>query len=111
MAIKVTGYFQNPSSGYIYDSPLLTLVPHLEYAGVISMDVNINSNKGTIPFQNIRQDLTYNDLIIDPYDKLLDALEIYVIDKLSSPGLIFTRTYNYVPTSGDINNNLIDILP
>jgi hypothetical protein len=108
--IKVTGYFQNPSSGYIYDSPTLSLVPHLECTGVISMDVNIDGNKGTIPFQNIRQDLVYNDLIIDPYDKLLDALEIYVIDKLSSPNLTLTRTHNYIPMSGDTNSSFVEIV-
>ena len=108
--IKVTGFFQNPSSGYIYDSPTLSLVPHLEYAGVISMDVNIDGNKGTIPFQNIRQNLVYNDLIIDPHDKLLDALEVYVINKLSSPNLTLTRTYNYVPMSGDTNNSFVEIV-
>jgi hypothetical protein len=108
--IKVTGFFQNPSSGYIYDSPTLSLVPHLEYAGVISMDVNIDGNKGTIPFQNIRQDLVYNDLIIDPHDKLLDALEVYVINKLSLPNLTFTRTYNYIPMSGDTNNSFVEIV-
>jgi len=108
--IKVTGFFQNPASGYIYDSPTLSLVPHLEYAGVISMDVNIDGNKGTIPYQNIRQDLVYNDLIIDPHDKLLDALEVYVINKLSSPNLTLTRTYNYVPTTGDTNNSFVEIV-
>ena len=108
--IKVTGFFQNPSSGYIYDSPTLSLIPHLEYAGVISMDVHIDGNKGTIPFQNIRQDLVYNDLIIDPHDKLLDALEVYVINKLSSPNLTLTRTYNYVPMSGDTNNSFVEIV-
>lgn len=108
--IKVTGFFQNPASGYLYDSPTLSLVPHLEYAGVISMDVNIDGNKGTIPYQNIRQDLVYNDLIIDPHDKLLDALEVYVINKLSSPNLTLTRTYNYVPTTGDTNNSFVEIV-
>ena len=108
--IKVTGYFQNPASGYIYDSPTLSLVPHLECMGVISLDVFIDENKGTVPYQNIRQDLVYNDLIIDPYDKLLDALEIYVINKLSSPNLTLTRTYNYVPTTGDTNNSFVEIV-
>lgn len=108
--IKVTGYFQNPASGYIYDSPTLSLVPHLECAGVISLDVFIDENKGTVPYQNIRQDLVYNDLIIDPYDKLLDALEVYVINKLSSPNLTLTRTHNYVPTTGDTNNSFVEIV-
>jgi hypothetical protein len=54
--------------------------------------------------------LVYNDLIIDPYDKLLDALEIYVIDKLSSPNLTLTRTHNYIPMSGDTNNSFVEIV-
>jgi hypothetical protein len=33
MAVQVTGFFQNPQTGLIYQSPLLTLVPHLQYAG------------------------------------------------------------------------------
>jgi len=84
MAIKVTGFFQNPQSGLIYDSPLLTLVPHLTYAGKISLDVNINNN-GCIGYQSIdRSILTYNTSIIDPYSQLIDALETYVIDDLQN---------------------------
>lgn len=114
MAIKVTGFFQNPSSGLIYDSPLLTLVPYLGYPGAISMDVNIDNNQGTIPYQDIRKDLIYNDLINDPYERLLDSLEIYVINSLTSNTInqqsTFTRTHNYIPISGETDNNLIEIL-
>lgn len=84
MAIKVTGFFQNPQSGLIYDSPLLTLIPHLTYAGGISLDVNINNN-GCIGYQSIdRSTLAYNTSITDPYSQLIDALETYVIDDLQN---------------------------
>lgn len=84
MAIQVTGFFQNPQSGLIYDSPLLTLIPHLTYAGGISLDVNINNN-GCIGYQSIdRSTLTYNTSITDPYSQLIDALETYVIDNLQN---------------------------
>ena len=113
MAIKVTGFFQNPSTGLIYDSPLLTLIPFLNYPGAISMDVNIDNNQGTIPYQDIRKDLTFNDLIIDPYDRLLDGLEIYIINGLTGNTInqqsTFSRTHNYLPISGDTDNNLFNI--
>lgn len=84
MAVKVTGFFQNPQSGLIYDSPLLTLVPHLTYAGGISLDVNINNN-GCIGYQSIdRSTLAYNTSITDPYSQLIDALETYIIDDLQN---------------------------
>ena len=57
MAIKVTGYFQNPTTGLIHQSPLLTLVPHLTYRGGMTMDVHID-NGGTVAYQSIdRHDL------------------------------------------------------
>lgn len=84
MAIKITGFFQNPQSGLIYDSPLLTLVPHLTYAGGISLDVNINNN-GCIGYQSIdRSTLAYNTSITDPYSQLIDALQTYVINDLQN---------------------------
>ena len=108
MAIKVIGFFQNPTSGLIYDSPTLTLVPFLWFPGVISMDVHIDNNKGTIPYHNIRKEIIYNDLITDPYEKLIDGLELYVLNDLKQ-NLInqqstFIRTYNFLPISGDENN-------
>jgi hypothetical protein len=115
MAIQVTGFFQNPSSGLIYDSPLLTLIPYLNYPGTINMDVNINNNQGTIPYYNVRQELIFNDLISDPYDKLLDGLEVFVINNLTGNTInqqsIFTKTYNYTQSSDDTINNLNEIIP
>lgn len=108
MAIKVIGFFQNPLSELIYDSPTLTLVPFLGFPGVISMDVYIDNNKGTIPYHNIRKDIIYNDLITDPYEKLIDGLEIYVLNDLKQNSInqqsTFIRTHNFIPFSDDTNN-------
>ena len=84
MAIQVTGLFQNPATGLIYESPKLTLVPHLEYAGVINMDVHIAGN-GTVPYSNVdRTTLTFNTEITDPYNQLIDGLETMVIANLQT---------------------------
>jgi hypothetical protein len=88
MAIQVTGLFQNPATGLIYESPKLTLVPHLEYAGVINMDVHIAGN-GTVPYSNVdRTTLTYDSAITDPYNQLIDALETMVIANLQTANAI-----------------------
>jgi hypothetical protein len=99
MAIQVTGLFQNPATGLIHQSPKLILVPHLEYAGVINMDVHINGPSpivvphstenmcivGTVPYSNIdRATLTYDSEITDPYNQLIDALETMVIANLQT---------------------------
>ena len=82
MAVKVTGFFQNPQTGLIYDSTLLTLVPHLQYAGQIVMDVFV-ANNGAVGYQSIdKSTLTYDATITDPYTQLIDALDTYVIDNL-----------------------------
>jgi hypothetical protein len=82
MAVQVTGFFQNPQTGLIYQSPLLTLVPHLQYAGAIAMDVFIGGN-GAVGYQSIdKSTLTYDPLITDAYTQLIDALDTYVIDNL-----------------------------
>lgn len=95
MAIQVTGLFKNPKTGQLFQSPKLELVPHLTYRGEMSMDVNITSDyAGAIPYDKIdRTLLSYNPDILDPYDQLIDALETYVINDLSTsnPDCIFTR--------------------
>ena len=84
MAIKVTGYFKNPTTGLIHESPLLTLVPHLQYAGQLQMDVHI-SGGGTVAYHSIdKNELVYNSEITDGYSKLIDALETYVINNLKT---------------------------
>jgi len=88
MAVQVTGFFQNPQTGLIYESPLLTLVPHLQYAGQIAMDVFIASN-GAVGYQSIdKATLTYDPTITDPYTQLIDALDQYVIDDLKDANAI-----------------------
>ena len=99
MAIKVTGFFQNPQTGLIHQSPLLTLIPHLLYAGKIVMDVKINE-QGCIGYENIdRTTLQYDSQITDPYSQLIDALETYLIDNLQNANEINSNSVfeKYVP--------------
>lgn len=85
MAIKITGLFENPITEQIFKDPILILVPHLEPYGKINMDVNItNANgdiKGSIPYTDITN-LIYDQLEVNPYVKLINALQNYVISKL-----------------------------
>ena len=91
MAIQVTGFFKNPQSGLIYDSPLLELVPHLLPQGEIALDVTI-SGGGTVGYQSIdKSTLKYNCEIKDVYSQLIDALQTFVVDNLKD--------------SNDINKN------
>jgi hypothetical protein len=88
MAVKVNGLFQNPQNGLIYDSPLLTLVPHLLFKGKLMMDVYIDNN-GCIGYQNIdRTQLSYNTEIEDVYTQLIDSLEDFIISDLKSSNQI-----------------------
>jgi|LakMenE18May11ns_1017448.scaffolds.fasta_scaffold9951356_5 hypothetical protein len=121
MAVQVTGLFQNPATGLIYQSPLLTLVPHLEYAGIINMDVHIAGN-GTVPYSNVdRTTLTYNTEITDPYNQLIDALETMVINNLKdaneiNQGSTFEKTVSFLteineeenPFSNEEENIILD---
>ena len=94
MAVQVTGFFQNPQTGLIYESPLLTLVPHLQYAGQIAMDVFIASN-GAVGYQSIdKSTLTYDATITDAYTQLIDALDTYVINNLKRQTSVTLRTSN-----------------
>lgn len=103
MAVQVTGFFQNPQTGLIYESPLLTLVPHLQYAGQIAMDVFI-ANNGAVGYQSIdKATLTYDTTITDAYTQLIDALDTYVIDDLQNANAInsastFTKYSPPAPT-------------
>lgn len=108
MAIQVTGLFQNPTTGLIYQSPKLTLDPHLEYAGLMNMDVHIGDRNGTVPYSNIdRSLLKYNTEITDPYNQLIDALETMVIDNLKNANEInsqstFEKTYSFIEPTDEI---------
>ena len=82
MAVKVTGFFESTQTGLLYDSPLLVLVPQLQYVNQIVMDVIVGGN-GTITYQSIdKATLTYDPLITDPYIQLIDALDTFVINDL-----------------------------
>lgn len=84
MAVQVTGYFQNPQTNLIYDSPLLTMVPQLLYADGLELIINIGDN-GNICYRNIdKNTLTYNISITDPYSQLIDALDTYSIEMLQN---------------------------
>ena len=83
MAVQVTGFFQNPQSGLIYESPLLTLIPYLQYAGQLTLDVFIAGTGGVVGYSNIdKNTLIYDASITDPYSQLIDALDHFVIDNL-----------------------------
>jgi hypothetical protein len=111
MAVQVTGFFQNPQSGLIYESPLLTLIPHLKYAGQISMDVMIAGAGGAIGYQNIdKSTLVYDVTITDAYSQLIDALDHFVIDNLKdatpiNSNSVFTQ---YTPPTPAIEEPIIE---
>ena len=94
MAIKITGLFENPTTEEIFKDPTLVLVPHLEPYGKINMDVNIlNANgdiKGSFPYFDITN-LSYDQLELNPYIKLINALQNYLISKLLEiyPDLVY----------------------
>lgn len=88
MAVQVTGYFQNPQTNLIYNSPLLTMVPQLLYADGLELIINIGDN-GNICYRNIdKNTLTYNISITDPYSQLIDALDTYSIEMLQNANSI-----------------------
>jgi hypothetical protein len=92
MAIQVTGLFTNPQSDLIYNSPTLTLVPHLINPGLISLDVMING-RDCIGYNNINRSVLEYDGISDPYDNLIEALKKYVIEDLQNVGINQNATF------------------
>ena len=84
MAVQVTGYFQNPQTNLIYESPLLTMVPQLLYSNQIELLINIG-DLGSINYGSVDKDtLTYDPLITDIYSQLIDALDTYAISMLQN---------------------------
>ena len=94
MAIQVTGLFRNPTSNLIHESPSLKLIPILSFKGQLDLDVHINNfGIDTIVYKNIdRTSLQYDNNIMDPYDRLISALENYVIDNLKTRNTTSTFT-------------------
>ena len=113
MAIQVTGFFKNPQSGLIYDSPLLELVPHLLPLGDIALDVRI-SNGGTVGYQSIdKNTLKYNCEIKDTYSQLIDALQTFVVNNLKNSNDINSNSKfeNYSkPTPAPVEE-IVEIIP
>lgn len=97
MAIKVTGLFQSPQSNLIYESPILGLIPHLEYPGVLNLEVRIFptgslSALGGIKYDNINY-LNFNNVSgSNSYDSLIYNLETYVITNLSEASFINSQS-------------------
>jgi hypothetical protein len=90
MAIQVTGLFKNPTSNLIHESPSMKLVSIFSFRGKLDLDVHIKDfGVDTIVYKSIdRGLLQYDSNIIDPYDKMISALENYVIDNLKTANSI-----------------------
>jgi len=90
MAIQVTGLFKNPKSNLIHESPSMKLVPIFSFRGKLDLDLHINDfGVDTIVYKSIdRGLLQYDSNIIDPYDKMISALENYVINNLKTTNSI-----------------------
>lgn len=93
MAVKVTGFFQNPKDNLIYQSPLLTLVPHMYYPAEMSLEVRITPSgstlsNGGIYFDNIPHTMFNTSSIGNAYDSIIYTLESYVITQLSGSNTI-----------------------
>lgn len=109
MAVKVTGFFQNPKDGLIYQNPVLGLVPQLNYPGEIYLEVRIIPSGSTIPnggisFSNIPISLFNSSSISNSYNAMIYALEGYVITKLSGSNSINAQStfQRWDPISGSI---------
>ena len=90
MAIQVIGLFKNPTSNLIHESPSMKLVPILSHKGKIDLDVHINDfGVDTIVYKDIdRTSIPYDNTITDPYDRIIQALEEYVIQNLKNSNSI-----------------------
>ena len=104
MAIQVTGSLQVGLA--YYKDPIIELIPHLTYRGMVAMDANIcapsinpetsssyYTQVSTIPYYPQTSELQYPTTPVDPYSDLIYALETYVIENLqpTNSGSIFNR--------------------
>lgn len=91
MAIQVTGLFKNPTSNLIHESPSMKLVPILSHKGKLDLDVHINDfGVDTIVYKDIDRTLLQYNSTTDPYDRIIQALEEYVIQNLKNSNPINT---------------------
>lgn len=120
MAIKVTGYFPNKGNHTFTKDPIIKLEIKQSPMGIldvnclISVEVegSIPSNTGVTTYSLIvhnftmnnisRESLLFDESIVDPYDKLLFAVQDYVSDSLKSeyPDLTFENYVAPEPTEG-----------
>jgi hypothetical protein len=95
MAIKVTGLIRNPISKQLLDSPVLVLVPKLNYKDTIDLEVQmveLYSSKFSIRGIN-KVDLTYDQNQLNHYNGLIDSLETYVVNYFSDSDCEFQKGY------------------
>jgi len=91
MAIQVIGLFKNPTSNLIHESPSMKLVPILSHKGKLDLDVHINDfGVDTIVYKDIDRTLLQYNNTTDPYDRIIQALEEYVIQNLKNSNSINT---------------------
>jgi hypothetical protein len=87
MAIKVTGLFKNPQTDLIYENPTLILIPHLEYANKINLEVFVNTQHyvNVINYPDLNKDsLVCDPSITNTYLQLINALETIVINNVQT---------------------------
>ena len=102
MAIQVTGYFKNPASQIIVDSPVLLVQFHGIPKGKLVVDVNImilNENEeleqvGAFPFNVTVEDLnSTTKTTSDFYTELLLSIQAKLLD--------------YLPTTNTVNSEVV----
>jgi len=99
MAIQVTGFFPNPNNDSYVKDAVITLNVKQVPMGRLDVECNLKVEKEvTTPSTNVvttqlvsvsqftvnnidRSLLTFNDDITDPYEKLLDGVQTYLISK------------------------------
>jgi hypothetical protein len=123
MAIKVTGYFPNKGNHTFTKDPIIKLEIKQLPMGLLDTICHISTDVeqitpsmfGTSTYSLIvhsftihninRESLSFDELIVDPYDKLLFAVQNFIMDGFESdyPDLTFenyvTPTPEVTPTS------------
>jgi len=112
MAIKVTGYFKNPETDLIVDSPLLFIQFHGLPKGRLAVDVNIMVLK-----ESEELDEKSNPVLVPrqvgafPYNIELSELDTTEITTSSFYGELLRRIQakliEYIPTTGKENSKVV----
>ena len=89
--IQATGFVQLRQDGTYFKDPTLLVEFHGTPMGGLAVDLCVLNESGTrittVSFSVQRETLTFNPLITDPYDCLLDALQTAVADFYAQPGV------------------------